>query len=58
MLAMAIAAIENEGDRALVEALYTDYYALMLRKAQSMVRDRQAAEDVVEAVMLRLNIVE
>ena len=33
MLAMAIAAIENEGDRALVEALYTDYYALMLRKA-------------------------
>ena len=54
MLAMAIAAIENEGDRALVEALYTDYYALMLRKAQSMVRERQAAEDVVEAVMLRL----
>ncbi len=46
MLAMAIAAIENEGDRALVEALYTDYYALMLRKAQSMVRERQAAEDV------------
>ncbi len=54
MLAMAIAAIENEGDRSLVEALYTDYYALMLRKAQSMVRERQAAEDVVEAVMLRL----
>ena len=54
MLSMAIAAIENEGDRALVEALYTDYYALMLRKAQSMVRERQAAEDVVEAVMLRL----
>ena len=54
MLAMAIAAIENDGDRSLVEELYTNYYALMLRKAQSMVRDRQAAEDVVEAVMLRL----
>ena len=54
MLAMAIAAIENDGDRSLVEALYTKHYALMLRKAQSMVRDRQAAEDVVEAVMLRL----
>ena len=54
MLAMAIAAIENDGDRSLVESLYTKYYALMLRKAQSMVRDRQAAEDVVEAVMLRL----
>jgi RNA polymerase sigma-70 factor (ECF subfamily) len=54
MLAMAIAAIENDGDRSLVESLYTKYYALMLRKAQSMVRDRQSAEDVVEAVMLRL----
>ena len=54
MLAMAIAAIENDGDRLLVESLYTKYYALMLRKAQSMVRDRQSAEDVVEAVMLRL----
>lgn len=54
MLAMAIAAIENDGDRSLVEELYTNHYALMLRKAQSMVRDRQAAEDVVEAVMLRL----
>lgn len=54
MLAMAIAAIENDGDRSLVESLYTTYYALMLHKAQSMVRDRQAAEDVVEAVMLRL----
>ena len=54
MLAMAIAVIENDGDRSLVESLYTKYYALMLRKAQSMVRDRQAAEDVVEAVMLRL----
>ena len=54
MLPMAIAAIENDGDRSLVESLYTNYYALMLRKAQSMVRDRQAAEDVVEAVMLRL----
>jgi len=54
MLAMAIAAIESESDRSLVESLYTDHYALMLRKAQSMVRDRQAAEDVVEAVMLRL----
>jgi len=54
MLAMAIAAIENDGDRSLVETLYTKHYALMLRKAQAMVRDRQAAEDVVEAVMLRL----
>ena len=54
MLAMAIAAIENDSDRSLVESLYTKYYALMLRKAQSMVRDRQSAEDVVEAVMLRL----
>lgn len=54
MLAMAIAAIENDGDRSLMEALYTDYYALMLRKAQGMVGDRQAAEDVVEAVLLRL----
>ena len=54
MLTMAIAAIENDGDRSLVESLYTDHYALMLRKARSRVRDRQAAEDVVEAVMLRL----
>lgn len=54
MLAMAIAAIENDDDRSLMESLYTDHYALMLRKAQSMVRDRQAAEDVVEAVLLRL----
>ena len=54
MLNMAIVAIENDGDRSLVESLYTNYYALMLHKAQSMVRDRQAAEDVVEAVMLRL----
>ena len=54
MIAMAIAAIEDASDRSLVEELYTNHYALMLRKAQSMVRDRQAAEDVVEAVMLRL----
>ena len=54
MLTAVIAAIENEDDRSLIESLYTDYYVLMLHKAQSMVRDRQAAEDVVEAVMLRL----
>lgn len=54
MLTAVIAAIENEDDRSLIESLYTDYYVLMLHKAQSMVRDRQAAEDVVESVMLRL----
>ena len=54
VLTAVIAAIENEDDRSLIESLYTDYYVLMLHKAQSMVRDRQAAEDVVEAVMLRL----
>ena len=54
MLTAVIAAIEDENDRSLIESLYTDYYVLMLHKAQSMVRDRQAAEDVVEAVMLRL----
>lgn len=54
MLTAVIAAIENEDDRSLIESLYTDYYVLMLHKAQSMVCDRQAAEDVVESVMLRL----
>ena len=54
MLTAVIAAIENEDDRSLIESLYTDYYVLMLHKAQSMVRGRQAAEDVVESVMLRL----
>ena len=54
MLTAVIAAIENEDDRSLIESLYTDYYVLMLHKAQSMVRDRHAAEDVVESVMLRL----
>ena len=54
MLTAVIAAIENEDDRSLIESLYADYYVLMLHKAQSMVRDRQAAEDVVESVMLRL----
>ena len=54
MLAIAIAAIDNDDDRTLVESLYTTHYALMLATAQTMVRTRQAAEDVVEAVMLRL----
>ncbi len=54
MLTAVIAAIEDENDRSLIESLYTDYYVLMLHKAQSMVRDRHAAEDVVESVMLRL----
>ena len=54
LLTAVIVAIENEDDRSLTESLYTDYCALMLHKAQSMVRDRQAAEDVVESVMLRL----
>ena len=54
MLTAIIAAIENEDARSLIESLYTDYYVLMLHKAQSMVCDRQAAEDVVESVMLRL----
>ena len=48
MLTAVIAAIENEDDRSLIESLYTDYYVLMLHKAQSMVRDRQAAEDRIE----------
>ena len=48
MLTAVIAAIENEDDRSLIESLYTDYYVLMLHKAQSMVRDRQAAGDEVE----------
>ena len=43
MLTAVIAAIENEDDRSLIESLYTDYYVLMLHKAQFMVRDRQAA---------------
>lgn len=50
MLTAVIAAIENEDDRSLIESLYTDYYVLMLHKAQSMVRD----QDIVESVMLRL----
>ena len=54
MIALAIATIENDADRRLVEELYTKHYALMLHRAQSMVRDRQAAEDIVETVMLRL----
>ena len=56
MLAMAIAAIENDGDRSLVESLYTKYYALMLRKAQSMVRvtTRRSGGGGGWGVMLRL----
>ena len=53
MLAWAIAAIENESDRDLVERLYAQYYALLFQKAYSVVRNRQRAEDAVDSAMLK-----
>ena len=54
MLALAILAIENESDRAFVERLYEANYAVMLHRALSILKNRQRAEDAVEAVMLKL----
>lgn len=49
-----ISAIENEGDRAFMEGLYTENYNLMYRKALSYLHNHHEAEDVVELVMLKL----
>ena len=54
MIAWAIAAIENESDRAFVEQLYQNNYMLLYQKALSVLKNPQRAEDAVEAVMLKL----
>ena len=54
MLTWAILAIENESDREFIERLYTQNYAVMLQKAKGILKNAQRAEDVVEAVMLKL----
>lgn len=54
MLTWAILAIENENDREFIERLYTQNYAVMLQKAKGILKNSQRAEDVVEAVMLKL----
>ena len=54
MIAWAIAAIENESDRAFVEQLYENNYLLLYQKALGILKSPQRAEDTVEAVMLKL----
>lgn len=50
----AISAIENEGEREFMEMLYTANYGAMYQKALSYLHNHHEAEDVVEAVMLKL----
>ena len=48
MIALVIAAIENETDRGFIERLYAKNYALMYQKALSILKNPQRAEDAVE----------
>ena len=54
MLPLMITAIENDDDRQLATELYTRYRAVMLRRAGSILKEDDRAEEAVQEAMLRV----
>lgn len=54
MLPLMITAIENDDDRQLAAELYTRYRAVMLRRAGSILKEDDRAEEAVQEAMLRV----
>ncbi len=54
MLSLMITAIENDDDRQLAAELYTRYRAVMLRRADSILKEDDWAEEAVQEAMLRV----
>ena len=44
----------REGDKAAFDSIFRDWYAALVRAAETMLRDRAAAEEIVQDVMLEL----
>jgi len=51
---IAILAIENDDDRAFMESLYIEHRQIMYKKAYSMLRNQQDAEDVINTACIAL----
>lgn len=54
MLPVFILAIEDDSDREFVAALYTRYQPLLFRRAKSILKDDNRAEEAVHDTMLRV----
>ncbi len=54
MLPLMITAIENDDDRQLAAELYIRYRAVMLRRAGSILKEDDRAEEAVQEAMLRV----
>lgn len=54
MLPVCLLAIESEDDRAYMTQLYLDYQRLMYKTVYDVVRSREDAEDLTQAVLERL----
>lgn len=51
---MVFLAMENEQDRAFITQIYLDYRKLMYAVAMEIVRDPQAAEDMISAALTEM----
>jgi RNA polymerase sigma-70 factor (ECF subfamily) len=54
VIPIAISSIADDGDRLFMTRLYTDFHALMLRRALAIVGSREDAEDAVSDACVKL----
>lgn len=54
MLPVAIAMLDESGDKDYLTALYTKHYSLMMYLALGIMRDRNEAEEVIQSAAVKL----
>ena len=54
MIPIIILTIENEDDREFMSELYCDFSKLIFSKVYSIVKNREAAEDIVQETVIKL----